>query len=285
MSKRTVLVTGGSSGIGKALVECFAADGYEVWFTYLRGADRAHALTASLSGKSQAFFYEQGNWQSHVELLQNLPGPVDVLINNAALGSATVCDYASLEHLQDQALMQVNAIGALWLTRQLLPDMLKNGFGKIIMISSVGGGITQFPGFKLADGMSKAALVHLTKQLAAELHHEPVDVFAICPGATDTPMFGASTLDHLSNQQRRTFESNLPKGRLIAPAEVAELALYLCREGSQLLHGAVVDASMGLGVNPGLITHLKNEHANEPPQEPVTRTTSVRPPFSSAVAI
>jgi NAD(P)-dependent dehydrogenase (short-subunit alcohol dehydrogenase family) len=105
--------------------------------------------------------------------------------------------------------------------------------------------------------MSKAALVHLTKQLAAELHHAPIDVFAICPGATDTPMFGASTLEHMNEGDRKSFVGKLPKGRLINPDEIAHLAVYLSREGSQCLHGAVIDASMGLGVHPGLITAMK----------------------------
>lgn len=255
-NEKTVLITGGSSGIGKALVQRFATEGYTVWFTYRTGEQRALDLAESLGEAVKGFHFEQGDWQSHQRLIANLPGHVDILINNAALGSATVEGYADQSYLQDQAMLNVNAVGVLWLTQQLLPSMLERNYGKIIIISSVGGGISQFPGFKLADGMSKAALVHLTKQLAAELHHAPVDAFAICPGATDTPMFGASTLDHLNARERGSFIDMLPKGRLIEPGEIADLAFYLCRDGSQFLHGAVIDASMGLGVNPGLLTAM-----------------------------
>ena len=253
MSK-SVLITGGSNGIGRSMVECFAQAGYEVWFTYRNGRERAEALMESLPGKAvQAFYFDQGNWESQNDLLQALPGTVDILINNAALGSATVNTYVNETHLQEQALFQVNTIGTLWLTQSLLPAMLAQGFGKIIILSSVGG-LTPFPQFRLADDMSKAALAFMTKQLGAELCQTPVDVFAICPGATETVMFEASTLNGLSPAERLSFIHSLPKHRLIQPEEVADLALYLCSDAASILHGCVLDASLGLGVHPGLIT-------------------------------
>jgi NAD(P)-dependent dehydrogenase (short-subunit alcohol dehydrogenase family) len=135
--------------------------------------------------------------------------------------------------------------------------MERRGHGKIINIASVGGGITAFPGFQLADGMSKAAMAHMTRQLAAEWSHTPVDVFALCPGAVDTPMFRASTLDELSHDERDHLESALPRGRLLESEEIAQIVWWLSGEHSGPLHGAVIDASMGLGVNPSLLIHTK----------------------------
>jgi NAD(P)-dependent dehydrogenase (short-subunit alcohol dehydrogenase family) len=131
--------------------------------------------------------------------------------------------------------------------------MLDRGSGKIILLSSVGGGITQFPGFNYADGMSKAAIAFLGRTLGADLAQSGVEVFTICPGATDTPMFNASTLDGLSNEARNQVISALPKLRLIDPREIAELGYFLTTDAGKVLHGAVLDASMGLGVNPGLL--------------------------------
>lgn len=250
----TVLITGGSSGIGEAMVKRFADSGYEVWFTYRNGKARADQLLERLAGKPvQAFYLDQGNWESHQALLQALPGPVDILINNAALGSATVNAYVSQSHLQDQALFQVNVIGTLWLTQSLLPGMLERQSGKVVIMSSVGG-LAQFPAFRLSDDMSKAALAFMGKQLAAELCQTPIDVFTICPGATETAMFEASTLGSLSEAERKAFIQRLPKKRMIQPEEVAELALFLCSGKASILHGAVLDASLGLGVHPGLMT-------------------------------
>ncbi len=102
--------------------------------------------------------------------------------------------------------------------------------------------------------MSKAALAYLTRHLAAELVHQPISVFAVCPGAVDTTMFQESTLIPLPAQQRLAFTARLPQGRLIEPIEIAELTWWLATGDARVLHGAVIDASMGLGVHPGLIT-------------------------------
>lgn len=259
MGTRTVLVTGGSSGIGRATVERFARGGDRVWFTYRLGRDRARELTGRLAGECagrvSAIEFDQGGWDSHVALLEQVPEPVDVLVNNAAVGSKTIERYAPDDpRAQDLVMFRVNCVGPLWLTGQLLPGMLERGYGKIVNVSSVGGGMAPFPGFRLADGMSKAALAFFSRQLSAELAQAPVDVFAICPGAVETSMFEASTLGRLSAAQRAKFVSRLPKGRLIQPAEIAELVWWLCGDDARVLHGTVIDASLGLGVHPGLLT-------------------------------
>ena len=254
---RNVLITGGSSGIGAATVQALAAQGDQVWFTYRSGADRAQALVDEVTaagGRASAYAFDQGDHASQEALLAQLPGPVEVLVNNAGLGSKTVESYADSLAEQDRALLQVNAVGVLWLTRAIVPGMLERGYGKVVSVASVGGGVTQFPGFQLADGMSKAAVAFMGRQLAAELARTPVDVFTVCPGATDTAMFAASTLDGLDTEQRAAFDDGLPKQRLIDPAEIAEVIRYLCSDAARVMHGAVIDASMGLGVHPGLIS-------------------------------
>jgi NAD(P)-dependent dehydrogenase (short-subunit alcohol dehydrogenase family) len=259
MIARTVLVTGGSSGIGRATVKRFARGGDRVWFTYLLGREQACELVERLAAEGMdqvaALEFDQGNWESHLALLERLPESVDVLINNAAMGSKTVERYAPAdERAQDLAMFRVNSIGPLWLARQYMPGMLEHGYGKIVNISSVGGGVAQYPGFRWADGMSKAALAFFSRQLSAELVHAPVDVFAVCPGAVETSMFQASTLERLSGAQRAEFVFRLPKRRLIQPEEIAELVWWLCGDDARVLHGAVIDASLGLGVHPGLLT-------------------------------
>jgi NAD(P)-dependent dehydrogenase (short-subunit alcohol dehydrogenase family) len=249
---RTVLITGGSSGIGAAMVASFTEAGYRVWFTYHSGSDRAQALEARHG--ATAFALHLGERDSHAELIGRLPGPVDILVNNAGLGSRTVERVSRDPHEQDAAFMSVNAVGALWLVRDLVPAMEARGFGTVLFVSSVGGGIAPFPAFHPADGMSKAALAYLGKHLQARYARAPIDVFTICPGATDTPMFAASTLEGLSAQERAGLLARLPGGRLIEPREVADLAVWLCRAEARLLRGAVLDASLGLGVHPGLIT-------------------------------
>ncbi len=257
MMPRNVLVTGGSGGIGRATVRSFAGHGDNVWFTYHSGRDRAEAVISELSLPDEvqvhAFEFRQGDWESHANLLAGLPGPVDVLINNAAVGTRSIERYVPDPDDRDEAFLRINSVGPLRLIRHLLPGMLERGYGKIVNISSVGGGVAQFPGFDVADGMSKAALAYLTRHLAAETAHSPVDIMAVCPGAVDTTMLQESTLAGLTLSARRRLEMNLPKGRLIRPDEIADVVWWLCRDESRLFHGAVLDASMGLGVRPGLL--------------------------------
>ena len=260
---KVALVTGGLGGIGRACVATLVAHGAKVAFTY---ADRqevpavaqqmvamhpeqlsAHALDLRALASIQACFEQVlARWQG-----------VDMLVNTAAVGSATVAAYTDSPFEQDSAMLAINADGALKLCQLFLSvaqDTLTTVPRKIINFSSVGGGVQVFPGFRLSDGMSKAAVAFMTRQLAAELIHSRVDVFALCPGATNTPMFQASTLNQMTPEQQQEFSAALPKGRLIDPQEIANIVLFLASEYSTPLHGAVIDASMGLGVRPGVIT-------------------------------
>lgn len=253
-NKTTVLITGGTSGIGEAMVRRFHKRGYSVWFTYRSGAEKAAGLIKELGGDDiRAFELDLSVPDSHRKLIGNLPGTPDILINNAGLGTATVKRITDNPDEQDRLLIQVNATGTLLLTRTVLDGMRSRNSGRILLISSVGGGINVFPGFSFADGMSKAALTFFGRQLAAELIQTGIRVFTVCPGATNTPMFASSTLDHLDESERMELISGLPGGRLIEPDEIAELALFLAGGASDILHGAVIDASLGLGVNPGVL--------------------------------
>ena len=251
--KKTVLVTGGSSGIGTSIVELFAQKGFRVLFTYKSRKESARKIVEALAPYDvQMFHFSQGNPASQEALLAQLPARIDVLINNAAVGSATVKRLSDDKYEQDRKMFEINTLGVLWLTEAIIPRMLEHG-GKIINISSVGGGIFHFPGFVLADGMSKAALTFMTRQLAAEHAHTNIDIFAVCPGATDTDMFQSSTLNKMNEDQREDFIAALPKKRLIHPGEIALICEYLSQDHSTILHGAVIDASLGLGVSPGMI--------------------------------
>ena len=248
---RTILITGGSSGIGSAMVRKFLDEGDSVWFTYLRGAesDPLHLDNELV----RAFPLDLGDYSSISSLVQSLPHIPDVLIHNAGVGSATVRRVSEKPHEQDEAMLRINAVGTLWLNDLLLPHFKDRNYGTIIFLSSVDGGITQVPGFRYSDGMSKAAIAFLGRILAADLAQTDISVFTICPGATQTPMFEASTLAGLDSTSRERLIAALPKGRMIKADEIAGLAYFLTTDAAKPLHGAVLDASMGLGVNPGLL--------------------------------
>ena len=125
----------------------------------------------------------------------------------------------------------------------------------VLFMGSVGGGTATFPCYDPADLMSKAAVSYLTRHLAAAHPHTGLDVVCLAPGATDTPMFRASTLSRQADPA--AFVARMPKGRLLRVDEVAETAVLLAtRPALRILHGASIDASLGLGVRPGLQTDM-----------------------------
>lgn len=257
LTGRVALVTGGTGGIGRATVERLAAYGATVALSCVEGVEDPASVAASFDGLAVTAhpldLRDPASIRRCIASVAAAHGRIDILVNNAAVGSATVAAFSDDPDIQDSLMLAINADGTLKMCQLFMA--LPGGPGrKLINISSVGGGITAFPGFRLSDGMSKAAVAFLTRQLAAEAVHSEVDVFAICPGATNTPMFQASTLAKLSPKERAAFLARLPKGRLIEPAEIAALVHFLSGPASRALHGAVLDASMGLGSRPGLMS-------------------------------
>ena len=262
---KKVLITGGTQGVGLEAVQLLLKQGYEVHLTYRRSAEKAEELISQNPGRVYAYKLDQGN----VEEIQNADFLTEHewygVIFNAALGSGTVKDYAEqgdpLMAANDIALMTVNAMGPLWIYKKMKAMLeSKTEVTKLIFISSVGGGIACFPKFTLSDGMSKSALAYLAKQLAAENTHTLIDVFCISPGAIETPMFYSSTLKDMSPEQRAAFDLAQSKKRLIKPAEIAFWLGELLKSESTVLHGANIDATMGLGTRPGIQTEAGLEH-------------------------
>lgn len=262
---RVALVTGGLGGIGRACVDALRTRGARVAFTYAEGVERPEDAEDRVRAHPQQMsahpldLNRHGSIRDCLRDVQSRWEAIDILVNNAAVGSATVAAYAEEPEAQDAAMLRINADGTLRMCMAFLAlprSTLHADPQKIVNIASVGGGIGVFPGFRLSDGMSKAAVAFLTRQLAAEYVHRAVDIVAVCPGATRTPMLQRSTLDQMSEARRAEFIAALPRGRLIEPEEIARLIVFLCTPAASVLHGAVLDASMGLGVRPGLMTEF-----------------------------
>ncbi len=290
-----VVVTGGSSGIGRSIVAKFAAAGHRVYTSFNSNRDGIESLKKQYPKLIEYSFLDQGELSSIADFGNNVHEwltqdsingrKIDVLINNAALGSATVKFYVQaklakqgtpsfaktdatsstaqafiLQAMEDEALMKVNALGPLWMTELLLPMMRQpskatgnRNYSTILFVGSVGGGVGVFPEYRASDLMSKAAVTYLSKHLAAENIRSNIDVLCLAPGATLTEMFQRSTLDHVADQHM--FTSQMPKQRLLDPDELAEAIYHLSTDRwARMFHGGVLDASLGLGVRPGVQT-------------------------------
>jgi NAD(P)-dependent dehydrogenase (short-subunit alcohol dehydrogenase family) len=263
LTNQVALVTGGSQGIGAATAVTLAEAGASVAITYNQSETKAMDVVKEIQHKGSRGIVlpldlrDEASIRTMVSQAKDDLGRIDIFVNNAAVGSASVAHYANLDK-QDRAMVEINTLGALLCAEAVLPIMVEQNYGKIINISSVGGGVSVFPQFRRSDGMSKAAVAFLSKQIVADYPHHQIDAFTICPGAVDTRMFRESTLDPLPAQERDALIMSLPLGRLIKPQEIADLILFLCSPQAVICRGAIIDASLGLGVRPGLISEKKS---------------------------
>ena len=212
---RTVLITGGSRGIGGACVRRFAARGDRVWFLYEKN-DAAAALVARETGAA-AIRCDVADAAQVAAAFENLP-PLDVLIC-----SAGIVQYGLLSSITDaewRRLFAVNVDGVFHCVRAALPGMLEKKDGCIVTVSSMWGQV----GASCEAGYSatKGAVIALSKALAQELGPSNIRVNSIAPGVIDTDMCA-----NLGDETRAMLLSETPLERLGQPDDVARAAEYL----------------------------------------------------------
>jgi short-subunit dehydrogenase len=184
---RTALVTGASSGIGKAFAELLAQRGYALVLT-ARRADRLDALAADLTQKHgvsvQTIVADLADAAASEQIARELDSrrlTIDLLVNNAGYGVPG--SYVNVPWADHQRFMQVMVTAVLDLTYRLLPGMIARGWGRVINIASVAGMVPAPAGHTLY-GASKAFLIKVSEALAAENGPKGVNVTAVCPGFT-----------------------------------------------------------------------------------------------------
>jgi hypothetical protein len=186
-SGKTALVTGASSGIGKAFAELLAQKGYAVVLTARRG-DRLEALAAQLREKYQvatdALVADLAQPNASAQIASELASrklAIDLLVNNAGYGVPG--SYVNVPWLDHERFMQVMVTAVLDLTYRLLPGMIDRGWGRIINIASVAGMVPAPAGHTLY-GASKAFIIRFSEALQAENGPKGVNATAVCPGFT-----------------------------------------------------------------------------------------------------
>lgn len=184
---KTALVTGASSGIGKAFAELLAAKGYAVVLT-ARRRDRLEALAAELREKYQVATHTLVADLSQPDASRQIAADlasrglvIDVLVNNAGYGVPG--SYVNVPWVDHERFMQVMVTAVLDLTYRLLPGMIERGWGRIINIASVAGMVPSPAGHTLY-GASKSFLIRFSEALSSENASKGVNVTAVCPGFT-----------------------------------------------------------------------------------------------------
>ncbi len=238
---KTVLITGGSRGIGRAMVELFAKNGYSVAFTYKNSENEAKSvaeLTGALALRADSVIEREV--LAAVKRAEDEFGHIDCLINNAGVSSFSLFTDITTEEWNN--MMSVNLTGAFLYARSVIPGMIRRGGGRIINISSVWGLVGS--SCEVAYSTSKAALIGMTRALAKELGPSGITVNAIAPGLIDTDM----NRNSLSEDDIAALIDSTPLSRIGTPRDVAETALFLAGDGASFITGEVINLSGGFVV-------------------------------------
>jgi 3-oxoacyl-[acyl-carrier protein] reductase len=253
LSGRVAVVTGASEGIGAATVRALAAHGADVAFC-ARGeaASQLEAELAGLPGKVRSYRADMADAASVSAFLSSATtdlGPADILVNN--VGNSPSRNFLHMTDADWTGLFELNLMSAVRCTRQLLPGMRKQKWGRVVMVATAGA---KYPNAALIDyAASKAALVATASALSKKYAADGVLVNSVLPGLIRTPMWertaaevaAATQTDAESVFAQRA--GNVPIKRFGTADEVAAVVLFLVSPYGGYLNGAAVDIDGGLG--------------------------------------
>lgn len=236
---KTVVVTGGTRGLGLDIVRQLAASGYKAIAV---GRHCSDALQALIDEHQDAVVFEcyDFNEITHIHdfarRLSTRYGRIYGLVNNAALGHDGV--LATMHESQIGALIRINVEAPILLTKYLIRPMLANGTGRVINISSIIAS-TGFSGLSVY-GASKAAIVGFTRSLAREIGKVGITVNAVAPGFLETDMTANLESEKLASIRRRS-----PLAKLAKVDDVANGVLYLLSDAASSVTGIVLTIDAG----------------------------------------
>lgn len=253
LKDRICLVTGAGRGIGRSIALAFAKEGAKVAVTARTASELtevvgvieasggiAHAFAADLSDRSVP--------RRVVDDVQRLWGSVQILINNAGIGSSAnpkpVVEFD--DDFWEQSLM-VNLTAPYLLCKAVLPPMLRAKWGRIITVASINGKIASLHG--AAYTASKHGVLGLTRTLAVEVAREGITVNAICPGPVHTVMNDKRVTydaERLGKPFDQVANSVTAIGRRLEPEEIAPLAVYLASDAAAAVTGQAINIDGGL---------------------------------------
>ena len=238
-----VIITGSNRGIGKAMVEAFAASGANIWACARKSTPEHEAWLKETAEKTDVWikpvYFELTDKEAINAGIQSIIDeglPIDVLVNNAGISTVGLLSMSKVEDIEN--LFAVNYFAMLRIIQKISKRMARQKKGVIINMGS-NAGIDPQPG-KIAYGSSKAAVMMMTKCLAKELGPMGIRVNAIAPGPVETEMIHQYKDDVLKN-----LASESALRRLGTTDEIAQVALFLASDQASYINGEIIKVDGG----------------------------------------
>ena len=237
---RVAIVTGGSRGIGRAIVQALAREGARVAFTYAQNKALADELANGdtiVGFQTDVSDFNQA--KEFVNQVKEKWGSVDLLVNNAGITRDKLAALMGEKDWDD--VLNTNLKGVFNVTKPVIGLMIRQKRGSILNVTSISG-IIGMPG-QLNYSSSKAGVIGFTKALAKELAKANVTVNALAPGFVETDMTAV-----LNEEYKAKALEQVPLGRFAKPAEMAEVALFLLSSKAGYITGQVIQVDGGLAI-------------------------------------
>jgi 3-oxoacyl-[acyl-carrier protein] reductase len=232
-SNGVVFVTGGNRGIGLAIAQRFAKDGFKVAISYReqKPSDDFYMVKADVTDSKSI--------DSAIDEIEKNLGPLDIVVINAGTNKDALA--MRLEDSDMENIINTNLMGSLRVARRSVKSMIKNRKGRIIFIGSVVG-LLGSPG-QMVYASTKAGLIGAARSLAREVGSRGVTVNVVAPGYVDTDM-----TNDLDEARKDMIASSTPLGRTASASEIAGVVRFLASEDASFITGAVIPVDGGLGM-------------------------------------
>lgn len=243
---KRVIVTGGGSGIGRAICQRFGEEGsfVAVFDINEAGAQETVSQINDAGGNAEAFKVDITVRDQVIDAVSKVEsgGPIDVLVNNA--GWDQIVPFLHSEEDLWKKVIDINLYGPIYLHHAVLPGMAKNGAGRVINIASDAGRVGSSG--EAVYSACKGGIIAFSKTMAREVARKGIQLNTVCPGPTDTPLFASVAEGEAGEKIAEGLKRAIPMKRLAVPADYPGVVCFLASDDAGFITGQTISVSGGL---------------------------------------